>query len=563
VHSGRLRLRRSAGLSLAFLTALALMVAPLGRPGDATPPQVHFTAVGDFHAIAGTDTVLSGIRGIAPDLTLALGDFSYGSTPTEQAWCDFVTARVGAGYPFELVVGNHESNGPDGHINNYSACLPNQLPGVVGTYGRQWYVDHPRVNPTTRFVMISPGLTFPEGPWSYAAGSPRYQWTADAIDGARANGIPWVVVGLHKPCISIGQYGCDGQVDIHNLLVSRKVDLVLNGHEHLYQRSHQLAVRAGCPAVVPGQYNASCVRDADDELVRGAGTVFATVGTGGVPLRDVNVLDAEAAYFRAWSGRNSSPSHGFLDVVADAETLRARFVATTGGFSDAFTIAPAKGPVAPQTLAADAFSRSVTSGFGTADVGGSWSVSGSSSNVSVAGGAGRIIARTAATGQGVSLTTPRTTRADMSVTWSVDKPATGGGIYLYTLARRVVGEGDYRTKIRLLSNSSVSLAVDRADSAGVETNILRATTVPGLTYAAGDQLRLRTQVVGTSPTTLHAKVWRAGTPEPATWLLSGTDATPVLQIAGGFGLRTYLSSTVTNAPITISVDDLEVVEAAP
>ena len=72
-----------------------------------------------------------------PDLNLALGDLSYGATGAEQAWCDFVTARVGAGFPFELLAGNHESNGQNGNINDFSACLPNQLPGVVGTYGRQ------------------------------------------------------------------------------------------------------------------------------------------------------------------------------------------------------------------------------------------------------------------------------------------------------------------------------------------------------------------------------------------------------------------------------------------
>ena len=48
-----------------------------------------------------------------------------------------VTAGIGAGFPFELLSGNHESNGENGNINDFSACLPNQLPGLVGTYGRQ------------------------------------------------------------------------------------------------------------------------------------------------------------------------------------------------------------------------------------------------------------------------------------------------------------------------------------------------------------------------------------------------------------------------------------------
>ena len=104
---------------------------------------------------------------------------------------------MGAGFPFELVSGNHESNGMNGNINDFSACLPNQLPGLVGTYGRQWYVDVPQENPLVRYVMISPNIPFTDGTWSYNAGTARYNWTAAAIDGARSADIPWVVVGMH------------------------------------------------------------------------------------------------------------------------------------------------------------------------------------------------------------------------------------------------------------------------------------------------------------------------------------------------------------------------------
>ena len=180
-----------------------------------------------------------------PDLHLALGDLSYGVTGQEQAWCDLVVDGVGGGFPFELIAGNHESDGNNGNINDFSACLPNQLPGLVGTYGRQAYVDVPQDDPLVRYVMISPGLDFPDGTWAYTAGSPRYVWTAAAIDGARAAGIPWVVVAMHKPCISVGEYTCDPGAGLINMLVDKEVDLVLSGHDHIYQRSKQLALGAG------------------------------------------------------------------------------------------------------------------------------------------------------------------------------------------------------------------------------------------------------------------------------------------------------------------------------
>ena len=171
-----------AGL-LSVVALVAVASSGSSAPEDGT---VRFSAVGDFSSSTAARGVLDGIGALDNDLTIALGDLSYGATGAEQAWCDLVTTRVGAGYPFELVSGNHESNGQNGNINDFSACLPNQLPGAVGTYGRQYYVDVPQAEPLVRYVMISPGIPYPDGTWSYAAGTPRYNWTAAAIDEARA-----------------------------------------------------------------------------------------------------------------------------------------------------------------------------------------------------------------------------------------------------------------------------------------------------------------------------------------------------------------------------------------
>jgi Calcineurin-like phosphoesterase len=303
------------------------------------PSPVHFTASGDFSSSNEAESVLTSIGAARPDLHLALGDLSYGAPGSEQAWCNLVTARVGASLPFQLVAGNHESNGINGHIDNFTACLPNRLPGLVGEYGRQYYVDMPRRNPLVRFIMISPALIFEEDTWSYTEGTSRYRWTANAIDGARDDGVQWVVIGMHKPCLSVGKYGCDPGQDLLNLLLKKRVDLVVSGHEHLYARSHQLALGPACPEVAPDSFSAECVSDDDASMVRGEGTVFAIPGTGGVELREVNAADPEAPYFAAWSGSNHLPTWGNLDVRVTTDALTATFQPTGGaGFTDSFTI---------------------------------------------------------------------------------------------------------------------------------------------------------------------------------------------------------------------------------
>jgi PKD repeat protein len=344
--------RRRWTLAAASFVGLALTAtAAMTSSADPTGTLI-VTAAGDYGATSATSSVLSGVAATKPDVHLALGDLSYADSPSEQAWCDYVVARVGAGFPFELLAGNHESDGLDGHINDFSACLPNQLPGIVGTYGRQWYVDVPRTEPLVRFIMISPALTFPEGTWSYGAGSPRLAWVENAIESARSSGTPWVVVAMHKPCLSLGNYSCDVGTALVDSLLSRKVDLVLTGHEHLYQRTKQLALGSSCPSLHVGAYDEGCVADADDSLVRGRGSVFVTAGTGGISLRPVSTTDSEAGYFRSWSGSNVQPTWGYLDLRISADQLTGRFQPTSGsGFTDSFSIATGTPPVNQPPLA--------------------------------------------------------------------------------------------------------------------------------------------------------------------------------------------------------------------
>jgi hypothetical protein len=552
-------MRRRAGWRLALVAVLLLVVASSARAAP-LPGTVHFTAAADFSASTNAAAVMDTIRSTGSDLTLALGDLSYGAAGQEQAWCDFVSSRVGAGYPFQLVSGNHESNGLNGNINDFSACLPNQLPGVVGTYGRQYYVDVPADQPLVRFIMISPALTFPDGTYGYAAGSPRYLWTTQAIDGARAESIPWVVVGMHKPCLTIGRYSCDIGADLLNLLLAKRVDLVLSGHEHTYQRSKQLALGAGCAAVTPNSFNPACVADSDTEFSQGAGSVLAVVGLGGNSPYAVDNADPEAGYVGAASGANQNPTWGVLDVSATADTLRASYARAAGGtFTDSFTISRSQDPDPPPgpiTYADDAFSRTVSDGFGSAPTGGPWTVTGASNLFAVAGGFGTI--RTGAgSGPAANLATVSAASSDLRLAFQLDKQPTGSGLYLSAFGRRT-SAGGYFAKARITSSGAVSLELDRRPATGAEVVLQPATTITGLTHAAGDTIHLRLQTVGSSPTTVRAKVWKAGTAEPAGWQVSTTDNTGGLQVAGSVGLSPYLSSGATNAPITLRIDQLTV-----
>jgi hypothetical protein len=130
------------------------------------------------------------------------------------------------------------------------------------------------------------------------------------------------------------------------------------------------------------------------------------------------------------------------------------------------------------------------------------------------------------------------------------------------LVRRVANEGDYRAKVRILPGGAVRIGISRTSSTGAQTVIVAETVVSGLTYAAGDQLTIRAQATGTTPTTVRAKVWRVGETEPATWQVTGSDSTVGLQTTGGVGVQSYLGASVTNTPIVARFDNLRVHKAS-
>jgi hypothetical protein len=131
----------------------------------------------------------------------------------------------------------------------------------------------------------------------------------------------------------------------------------------------------------------------------------------------------------------------------------------------------------------------------------------------------------------------------------------------YLVARRISASTLYLGRLRFVADGSIRLQVFKVVN-GTATAIGTEKTVAGLTYTAGSTIQLRMQVTGTNSSTLKLKAWAAEQAEPTTWLVSVTDSEPSLQTAGAVGLRTFVSSTSTNAPITFTFDDFRVTNPA-
>jgi PKD repeat protein len=204
--------------------------------------------------------------------------------------------------------------------------------------------------------------------------------------------------------------------------------------------------------------------------------------------------------------------------------------------------------VVTPVLARDSFSREVASGWGAAELGGTWTTGGTAS---VTSGAGVL---TAAAGRSSIATLP-VSRTDIAVQATVQVPSatTGGGTYASIGGQRN-GTSDYRVKVWMRPTGDSQATLVRVVN-NVETT-LASYSIPN-SAAAGTAITVRFDLSGasTGTTALRAKVWVAGTTEPTGWNLQATDSTAALQQPGLLVINEYVSGSSTTSS-TVRVDDL-------
>jgi hypothetical protein len=321
---------------------------------EAAPPRLDllqapgtsftFGVAGDFTLKENFEATVAKVKEIKPDLLLALGDLSY-KAGGESAWCGH-WAQAPAFKNLLLVAGNHDTGESlGGNIRKYIEHCATPALGIQGTYGRQYYFDFPTATPLARFIMVSPGIGGDTGGLNtnYKEGSPGYEFTAKAIDQARAAGIKWIFVGMHKNYISTmdktNEISTDTKRTFMTMLLNKRVDIVFQGHEHGYERTKQLATdRTACPILPTGTFSPGCVVDSDDALVKGAGTVIHVIGTGGKDMRGLEER-AERKYFVERFAHSGREAFGLGHFTVTSTKLTFAFVRSAGAmFSDAFTI---------------------------------------------------------------------------------------------------------------------------------------------------------------------------------------------------------------------------------
>ncbi|MEP7377975.1 MAG: PKD domain-containing protein [Chloroflexota bacterium] len=252
------------------------------------------------------------------------------------------------------------------------------------------------------------------------------------------------------------------------------------------------------------------------------------------------------------SSTTRNPSHSYAAPGTYGVTL----TAGNGGGSNSVTKTVGVQQPSSAAIANDSFTRTVSNGWGSATLGGAYTLDGTATNFSVGAGVGNIVLPSGGTTRATRLN--NASARDVKVLFRVRAnklPSTGHQLYVYGEVRGNANSA-YRPKLIINSNGSVMVHAGAVVN-GSESSIAPAVVVPGLTYSANSWLWLRAEITGASPTTIRLRVWADGQTEPSAWQFTATNSVAVLQTAGAVGVRAYVDS-IANWPITVSFDDFVV-----
>jgi parallel beta-helix repeat protein len=190
----------------------------------------------------------------------------------------------------------------------------------------------------------------------------------------------------------------------------------------------------------------------------------------------------------------------------------------------------------------DTFNRTVVSGLGKADLGGTYSLASTAVPVSVKPGS--AIVSVIKPGQSAGAWLPSSVIKDTQAQVSISIPqitSANIGLYFGLESRRQSDGRSYRGKVSVGAGGKLALAISRTALHGVETS-LGYYPLP-FKIVSGQLLNIQTLVTGSSPTKIQVRAWQAGVAVPA-WQLTATDSSASqIKTAGSIGEWAFVSSS--------------------
>ena len=293
-----------------------------------TASSFNFAAVGDWGCAEDAEDTLDNVVENDPELVLGLGDYSYATTA--DCWLDIIEPINDR---MKITIGNHEHIIYQGTFGNDSYRSPSLLEEYMRHFSLtdQYYsFDYEDVH----FLVMSSEVSFSED-------SEQYDFVKNDLEKASNNSsIKWIVSYFHNPIYSSPNQHLPNVSfrDVyHPIFDQYGVDLVLQAHNHNYQRSYPLKYNPSDSS------NPIVTTKEKTNYVDPRGPLFIIVGTGGHSLYNLDDRSPFNVY-------QTAGDYGYLniDITNNGATMEATFYANedddedddgdNGTIKDHFTI---------------------------------------------------------------------------------------------------------------------------------------------------------------------------------------------------------------------------------
>ncbi len=224
-----------------------------------------------------------------PELVLALGDFSYSGGA--DCWLDLIEPIADK---TKIIFGNHEDSEED-------------YEDFFGLKEQYYSFNYKNVH----FLALSTETDYDDD-------SEQYEFAIRDLEKySKDPFIDWIIVSYHRYIYGSGslEEETDFRETYHPLFDKYKVDLALQGHLHVYERTYPITFNNE-------DDDEPLVQDYNPNIYKNQkGTVFVTVGTGGAHEMSLSSL-------KDFSAEGVDGKFGILNIVleSDQKTLTGTFI---------------------------------------------------------------------------------------------------------------------------------------------------------------------------------------------------------------------------------------------
>lgn len=318
------------------------------KPKAGDPNSVRVWALGDF----GYDTpnqkaVLNAVKNYTAkqpiDAWIWLGDNAY-NTGKEEEYQKYVFDVYGKDFFPNLALypapGNHDYAGKHDptkppYFTIFTLPMEGQSGGVPSHSESYYSVDYGSLH----LISLDTELRDAAGNQVMDGKGDQYDWLAKDL---AANRLPFTIVYFHKPPYSKGSHDSDTELDMKNMrekvnpvFEKYKVDIVLAGHSHVYERTAPLRGHFGLNDTFDASKQVVATEKSPNHYIvgkNGQGVIYIVNGSGGkLGGREPGFPLKSAVYTNTEVG-------GSMIIDVTNTKLEAKWLAADGLIRDQFII---------------------------------------------------------------------------------------------------------------------------------------------------------------------------------------------------------------------------------